>query len=55
MDYFKINTKYLFYRFNPPKDREIILKSQWRQDILDKLIKLRLQENEFQHFTSFAL
>lgn len=55
MIYFKINTNLLFYRFNPPKDRENILKSQWRQDILDKLIKLRLQENKFQHLTSFAL
>lgn len=55
MNYFKINTNHWFYRFNPPKEKEIILKSQWRQEILDKLIKLRLQENEFQHFTSFAL
>lgn len=46
--------KHIFFRFNSAKDRENIFKSKWRQEILDKLIKLRLQEKEFQNITSFA-
>jgi len=45
----------LFFRFKPPNDRENIFKSKWRQEILDKLIKLRLKEKEFQQIASFAL
>ncbi|VVC27895.1 Peroxin/Ferlin domain,Beta-propeller repeat TECPR,Peroxin domain [Cinara cedri] len=41
--------------FNSPKDGENSFKSKWRREILDKLIKLRLQEKEFQNITSFAL
>ncbi|KAL4141811.1 hypothetical protein QTP88_004372 [Uroleucon formosanum] len=41
--------------FDSPNDRQTIFKSKWRQEILDKLIMLRLQEKEFQQITSFAL
>lgn len=41
-------TKLLFFfRFNSAKDKENVLKSKWRREILDKLIKLRLKEKEF--------
>jgi len=32
-----------------------MLKNEWMQEILDKLIKLRLQEKKLQNLTSLAL
>lgn len=49
-----LKTKIIFFRFNSPKDRENIFKSKWRQEILDKLIELKIREKEFQRFDTFT-